>query len=185
MRDEQKREAREFFSTPLIFSIQEVKGLEYKNVILYNFISSSTREFNEIIVDVTPEDLNRPDNFIYSRRKDKGDKSLEVYKFFINSLYVAITRSVQNLYWIESAYKHGIFKLLGTDKTQEKIQLEETTSNLGDWKKEADKLELQGKTEQAEEIRKNILKMGPVSLGHLYCRPISPDKKRGTGSRNS
>ena len=39
MRDEDKASAREYFSTPLLFSIHEAKGLEYENIVLYRFVS--------------------------------------------------------------------------------------------------------------------------------------------------
>ena len=49
----------------------------------------------------------------YARAKDKTDKSLEVYKFYINALYVAITRAVKNLYWIESNPKQALLDTAG------------------------------------------------------------------------
>jgi hypothetical protein len=39
MHSEDKAAARASFSTPLIFSVQEAKGLEYENIVLYNFTS--------------------------------------------------------------------------------------------------------------------------------------------------
>ena len=96
MREEQKVEARKWFRTPLLFSVQEVKGLEYENVILLGFVSSDRSSFSMIAEGITQSDLQG--DLIYSRGKDKTDKSSEVYKFFINSLYVAITRAVKNLY---------------------------------------------------------------------------------------
>jgi len=48
MRDEDKIEARKHFTTPLLFSIHEAKGLEYENIVLYRFISDHRAEFNEI-----------------------------------------------------------------------------------------------------------------------------------------
>jgi hypothetical protein len=59
MREEDKNEARESFQTPLIFSIQEAKGLEYDNIILYNFISKNHKEFQEISRDVLKSDLEK------------------------------------------------------------------------------------------------------------------------------
>jgi hypothetical protein len=47
MRDEDKIEARKHFTTPLLFSIHEAKGLEYENIVLYRFISDHRAEFNE------------------------------------------------------------------------------------------------------------------------------------------
>ena len=111
MRDEDKIEARKHFTTPLLFSIHEAKGLEYENIVLYRFISDHRAEFNEITDGVAAQDLTAGE-LDYRRAKDKSDKSLEVYKFFVNALYVALTRATANLYLIESDTEHPLFKLL-------------------------------------------------------------------------
>jgi len=98
LRDDLKEKASQLFDTPLIFSIYDAKGLEYDNVILYGFISCDEKPFYEITHGITQKDLES--EFLYSRVKDKSDRSLEIYKFFINALYVAITRAVKNVYLI-------------------------------------------------------------------------------------
>ena len=158
MTQEEKAAARGIFQTPLIFSIHEAKGLEYDNIILVNFISNYSREFNEITQGVTKSDLEN-DDINFSRGKDKADKSLDAFKFYINSLYVGITRSVKNLYILESSKKHDILSLLDLIETEQKINLKAEVSSLDDWKEEARKLELQGKKEQADDIKKNILQL--------------------------
>ncbi|MDQ6996950.1 MAG: hypothetical protein Q9M82_05745, partial [Mariprofundus sp.] len=80
MREEQKEQARKYFTTPLIFSVQEAKGLEYENIILYDFVSSDVKRFAAIAAGVTTDDLH-VDELTYARVKDKSDKSLEIYKF--------------------------------------------------------------------------------------------------------
>ncbi|NTU53666.1 MAG: AAA family ATPase [Chlorobiaceae bacterium] len=159
MRDEDKAEARKSFSTPLLFSIHEAKGLEYENIVLYGLVSSYRKEFSEIVdgVDKTSVEAEGLD---YRRVKDKSDKSLEVYKFFVNSLYVAITRAVRNLYIIESDTQHRLFDLLDLSATG-KVTVKEERSTTEEWHKEARKLELQGKQEQADAIRKTILLQTP------------------------
>ncbi len=59
MRDEDKPVARKIFDTPLLFSVQEAKGLEYENVILVNYISGERAAFEEITkgVDLAGIDL--------------------------------------------------------------------------------------------------------------------------------
>ncbi|MFA4851336.1 MAG: UvrD-helicase domain-containing protein [Bacteroidales bacterium] len=156
MRSEDKQEAKQYFKTPLVFSVQEAKGLEYENIILIDFISNNERDFNEITDGIQREHLES-DELIYSRGKDKTDKSLDVYKFYINSFYVAITRAITNLYIIEKSSKHRIFHLLGLKESKQNVDIQKQVSNSDEWKKEARKLEKQGKTEQAEEIRQNIL----------------------------
>ena len=156
MRDEDKAQAREHFSTPLLFSIHEAKGLEYENIVLYRFVSDHRAEFGEIVEGVRAEDL-QSDSLEYRRARDKSDKSLEVYKFFVNALYVALTRAIRNLYLIESDLRHPLFDLLEV-RDSGQVRLDVKQSSLEDWQKEARKLELQGKQEQADAIRKDILR---------------------------
>jgi hypothetical protein len=47
-------------------------------------VSNESQSFNEICRDVRGEDLKK--DFIFSRNKDKTDKSLQIYKFYINTL---------------------------------------------------------------------------------------------------
>lgn len=160
MRDEDKAAAREYFSTPLLFSIHEAKGLEYENIVLYRFVSGHRREFAEITAGVAREDL-ASDELDYRRARDKSDKSLEVYKFFVNALYVALTRAVKNLYLIESDTAHPLFDLLELSAADGAAQVDAQESSLEDWQKEARRLELQGKQEQAEAIRRTVLRETP------------------------
>ena len=161
MRDEDKAEARKFFHTPLIFSIHEAKGLEYENIILYRFISDNRAHFSDIAEGVTTDDLEG-EALEYRRAKDKADKSLEIYKFYVNALYVALTRAIRNLYLIESDTGHVLLRLLGVQTADDKLQVDAKASSLEDWQKEARKLELQGKQEQADAIRQTILRQTPV-----------------------
>lgn len=161
MRDEDKAEARKYFHTPLIFSIHEAKGLEYENIVLYRLVSGNRSEFNDIVAGVTEADL-QSDELDYRRAKDKTDKSLEVYKFYVNALYVALTRAIKNLYLIEPDTRHELLRLLSLQQSGDKVQVQTQQSTLEDWQKEARKLELQGKQEQADAIRQNILKQTPV-----------------------
>lgn len=156
MTSDQKPAAQQHFSTPLVFTIQEAKGLEYENIILYNFLSQEESRYREISRGVSLADLDQ--GIKYARAKDKTDKSLEVYKFYINALYVALTRTIKNLYWIESSPKQPLLNLLGLRDAQESLQLASQNSSLDAWRLEAHKLELQGKQEQAERIRNEILK---------------------------
>lgn len=160
MRDEEKDAARRFFNTPLLFSVQEGKGLEYENVILLNFISGERANYEEITKGIGPEALS--EELEYMRARDKKDKSLEVYKFFVNSLYVAVTRAVRTVYWIETDTGHPLIGLLGIQNARDEVSIEAKQSTLEDWQAEARKLELQGRQEQADEIRQNILKTQAV-----------------------
>ena len=161
MHEEDKAEARAHFQTPLIFSIHEAKGLEYENIIVYRFVSSNRARFAEIVDGVGAADLDG-DELDYRRARDKSDKSLEVYKFHVNALYVALTRAIRNVYLIESDIGHPLLRLLALQQGGAQIKVEAKASTLDDWQKEAHKLDLQGKQEQADAIRQGILKQSPV-----------------------
>ncbi|MBM3423541.1 MAG: AAA family ATPase [Chlorobi bacterium] len=159
MRDEDKAEARKYFSTPLLFSIHEAKGLEYDNIVLFRFISGNRAEFTEIVEGVEKSGLD-DETLGYSRAKDKSDKSMEIYRFFINAFYVALTRAIRNLYIIEADTQHRLFGLLDLAVTRQ-VKVGDAQSTIEEWQKEARKLELQGKQEQVDAIRHTILKQVP------------------------
>lgn len=184
MHAEQKQEASLHFRTPLVFSIQEAKGLEYENIILYNFLSSESKRFREISNGVSHEDLQQA--LKYSRAKDKTDKSLETYKFYINALYVALTRAVRNLYWIEADPKQRLLDLLGLRDALDSLNLDEQNSSVEEWQLEAHRLDMQGKQEQAERIRREILQQqapdwevyNGSTLDTLYTQAIHQASKK-------
>ncbi len=161
LRDEDKPEASKHFRTPLVFSIHEAKGLEYENIVLYRFLSGHRQDYAAIAEGISPEDL-AADSLEYRRAADKTDKSLEIYKFYVNALYVALTRAISNVYLIESDLEHPLLRLMGVAVGADAKQVERATSSLEDWQREARKLELQGKLEQAEAIRRDVLKQTPV-----------------------
>jgi hypothetical protein len=174
-----KEEARRYFKTPLIFSVQEAKGLEYENVILLNFISDNPAEFKEIINGVNAADL-QDDSLQYSRPADKNDKDAEIYKFYINSFYVAITRSVKNIYLFEKEVNHAALELLSLKQITKPLQVAEQKSDKHEWLEEAKRLEEQGKYEQAEQIRAKYLGyeyISPEKLEEIKLLALDPAKK--------
>jgi hypothetical protein len=168
LNDEQKNEVKNTFQTPLVFTIHEAKGLEYEHVILYNFISPFSLEFKLISegldVSLVTEHLESSLDLEYSRQKDKEDKSLEALKFFINSTYVAVTRAIESVIWIEEQRKHPFFDLIQAEsRASDNVEsLKEEQSSLEDWQREASKLAAQGKLEQAQSIRDEFLEIVPV-----------------------
>lgn len=161
LHDQDKDLARQVFKTPLLFSIREVKGLEYENIILFNFVSKEKDVFEEIIAGVRKDDLSNTE-LSYRRAKNKSDKSLERYKFFINSLYVAISRSTKNIFWIEDRLRHPLLGLLELQEQQGELAVKASESSQEEWQREAQRLAKQGKDEQAEAIRSQMLKIQPT-----------------------
>ncbi len=160
LREEDKAEAARRFRTPLLFSVQEAKGLEYESLILYNLVSRARADFADIAEGVSPADL-LPE-IGYARARDRRDKSLERYKFFVNGLYVAITRAVRRLYVVEADTRHPLLGLVGLEEAREAPDVTVQASSAEEWQREARRLELQGKQEQAEAIRRNVLHLRGV-----------------------
>lgn len=164
--DSQKQDAKRLFDTPLVFSVHEAKGLEYPHVILYGFTMQASAEYKNVVAGIARDEI-QDGELDYSRVKDKSDKSLEVYKFYINALYVGITRALEDIYICDSDLDHPLWNLLALpqasvdfDKPQDGAASAESSAE--EWQREARKLEQQGKREQADEIRSRLLKVTPV-----------------------
>ncbi|RZL89285.1 MAG: hypothetical protein EOP82_20295 [Variovorax sp.] len=160
LREEDKVAARVQFRTPLVFSVHEAKGLEYPHVVLLGFVSGQRAAYAEVCDGVSPQDLVG-NELAYRRAKDKSDKSLEMYKFYVNALYVAMTRAVETLTIVESDTGHPLLELLDL-KAGEARTVPAQASTKEQWALEARKLELQGKQEQALAIRETFLQGKPV-----------------------
>ncbi len=180
LRDENKTSAREAFSTPLVFSVHEAKGLEYENVLLFRLVSSAGREFRECAAGVSPPDLDG--TLAYARARDKTDKSLDAYKFYVNSLYVAMTRAVKTLLIVESEVDHPLFELLTVKQQAGELALDKNESSIEEWQREARRLELQGKTEQAEQIRREVLETQPVPWVVVDANTLPQVRERAIGA---
>ena len=161
LRDEDKAAARAHFRTPLVFCVHEAKGLEYPDVILFQMISSNRAAYAEVCRDVSASDIEGED-LEFSRARDKSDKSLELNKFYVNALYVAMTRAVEGLTIVESDVEHSLLRLLDLRQTSQADAAPASVSSKEEWAQEARKLELQGKQEQARAIRETFLAAKPT-----------------------
>ncbi|AHE72586.1 hypothetical protein M942_04700 [Enterobacter ludwigii] len=185
MHPEQKEQARRWFNTPLIFSVQEAKGLEYETVILFNMVSNARQAFDDICEGITPAAL-ADEAPRYSRPRDKQDRSAEIYKFFTNALYVALTRATHHVYLVEQNVEHPLWSLLALSREEKALSIQEAESSLEEWQKTARLLEKQGKQEQADAIREQILQQRPVPW-HIIepseARQWTPQILTGTASK--
>lgn len=180
LRDEDKPAARAVFSSPLVFSVQEAKGLEYEHVVLFNLVSQASREFRECTEGVKAADLEG--ELVYARARDKSDKSLDAYKFYVNALYVAMTRAVRSLLIVESEPTHPLFDLIAVGRISERLELANDESTREDWQREARRLELQGSNEQAELIRREILETQRVPWQVIDAETFPGIRDKALGS---
>ena len=129
-------------------------------MLLFTLVSSQRQAYAEVCDGVTEADL-QSDALEYRRARDKADKSLEIYKFQVNALYVAMTRAVETLTLVEQDTGHPLLALLGLRFSEAQSQVV-AKSTQDEWAQEARRLELQGKAEQAQAIRDVFLQHKPV-----------------------
>ncbi|OJH31309.1 MAG: ankyrin repeat domain-containing protein [Wolbachia endosymbiont of Armadillidium vulgare] len=167
--DESKESARQLFDTPLVFNIHEAKGLEFENVILYKF--TSCKAYNEIWNIVCPDksegEIDNTINRIRdsynkkdvntSRNKDKEDKSLEKYKFYMNALYVGVTRAVSNIYIVDD--KSNLLKIVEPGE-EGNVNIKKEESSSEKWRDMALELIEKGNIEQAKDIAEKLSRKG-------------------------
>nr|WP_307774690.1 UvrD-helicase domain-containing protein [uncultured Cetobacterium sp.] len=109
-----------------IFTILEIKGLEYKNIICYNLASFYIDEWNKIL--------------------SKEVKQDQRYRKFFNIFYVGITRAQENLIIMEQNIENNpmLDQISSFLVKNDNITIEEKTKTLQedqkDWLKEAIKL---------------------------------------------
>lgn len=169
LNEEMKIQAREHFDAALLLTVQEVKGLEYEEVILYNFISNERKIFNDICTHQqtktetnykTPKkDLSQKDvenKLGDGGIKDNTNKDLEILKIYINSLYVSLTRAMLTVHILESDSNHKMLELLELEE-EGSVKVDIKTSTNEEWEKERQRQLKAGNVEQArliEEKRK-------------------------------
>ena len=131
MRDEDKAEARKYFSTPLLFSIHEARGWNMKTLC---FIALSPTTAPNLLKSpgVNPADL-LAEQLDYRRAKTKRQIAGNL-QVFVNALYVALTRAIRNVYLIESDTQHPLFELLEV-KADGPVKVEVGQASLEDWQK--------------------------------------------------
>lgn len=125
-----------------VFTINEIKGLEYKNIYCYNIISSNDKYWNDIY-------------------EGKGKRNSK-YRYFFNMLYVSVSRAKDNIYLYEENTNNKMLKKLTSEINvirkydEEKLNLTQK-STAQDWLKESEKLRKMDnldKAQQAKEMAK-------------------------------
>jgi len=120
-----------------VFVVNEIKGLEYENVICYNVLSSYTNTWIDIL-----------------KGKYKRNNNM---KYYFNLLYVAMSRAKNSLFIYEENIEEIPFTPFENCKDILQFNNEELAmvdeSSEADWKSEADRLEKVGQTQKAKFIR--------------------------------
>jgi len=100
-------------NTELILSITDIKGLENKNIIIYDMISDNLERFNEIL--------------------DKKYKKSTIHRMIFNRFYVAITRAKESIVIVETKLDDKLLlkeKFFEYQRNSEKCTVENVDNNL-------------------------------------------------------
>jgi ankyrin repeat protein len=148
-----KAEVRKQLNTPLIFSFEEVQGLQYPNVIVWGVPDMKIfKEINDVLPDSKASGTTKKNN--------PKDHNRARFAPSINALHVAFTRAEQKLYFVQnSGYKplSKVYDRLKSNMDVSRSTVEKVSkTSAEDWKKEAAKLDDMGHSEQAESIRQRF-----------------------------
>lgn len=151
-----KREA----NTERVFTVQEIKGLEYTYIISYNILSNSKDAFD----------------FILSGNARHNQK----YRYYFNLFYVAITRAKDQLLLYEEKSDLSFLSRISEhfdlyeQFSEEELELTKY-STKAEWKKEAKRLEENGNYEQAKDAYKKA--NDPVGIKRIEAKILESKGK--------
>ncbi|MDQ0252767.1 tetratricopeptide (TPR) repeat protein [Evansella vedderi] len=120
-----------------IFTVYEIKGLEYETIFCYNIISK---------------------HYAWWEKMFKGEgKRKDQFRYYINLFYVAISRAKDSLFILEPKWKELPEDLLKECTFRQKADKEALpifkASTTKDWEKEAERLEKTGNKEKSRVAR--------------------------------
>lgn len=123
-----------------IFTVAEIKGMEYKYVVCFNIISKYFDVWKQIL-------------------EDKDIKKRTKFRFYFNLIYVALTRAQEHLCFIDENIIQTLedsFKLdIKTKFNTKDLLFSNLTSSEAEWIAQAKEYELKGKYKEALELYEN------------------------------
>lgn len=125
-----------------IFTVSEIKGLEYENIYCINIISSNIEAWREMYSG-------------FGKKKSK-------YRYYFNQLYVSVSRAKKNLYLYENCINCDILNSI-SDYIELSKEYDEETLNLikksskKDWAGEAERLEMMDRIDKSQLARNKSL----------------------------
>lgn len=145
-----KEEAKKIFNTPLVFTPAEIKGLEYKTVVVYRLFPGPI--FKEAYHRLQDKSWQKQ-----PKHRTKDAFELDVFGPVCSQVFTAFTRAQSTLVICEESNRYTDILL---DPLRQ-ISTKEVTASIeetNDWEAEAEKQLQQGNTQQALDIRR--LKLG-------------------------
>jgi len=151
-------EAKELYDTDLVFTPEEIKGLEYETVLIHRLFDDKVyKEANRSISKIRPEKTGP----INCPKSGKGDPR---YASPFNRIFTAITRVTGDLIIFQPEEDNKLGNITSRLQTviNPKAEIQPLTaiisapSDTQIWKEEAQRLSEQGNIKQAEAINKRF-----------------------------
>lgn len=167
--EEFKDEAIKLFQTPLVFTPEQIKGLEYKTVVAFRLFDKD--EFKQANAQL--KDKIKEGSLVAPRHRAKqGQRNLCVAPLW-NKLFTTFTRTKINLIVVQDIKQIlTLSNLLQNASTNQNtpLHVELAEDSQIDWRKEADKQRQHGNEEIARRIEVEKLKenINPVKQGIKY-----------------
>ena len=125
---EHKEEAKKRFNTPLVFTIEEIKGLEYKSILAYCLFDDPVFKKIDKLIGKNSTSGNKNNN-----NRAKKDHGNEEYGPPLGSIYTAFTRTIDKLYILQEK-DHGLHNIVSRltstiSKNQPSIHCEPAVTN--------------------------------------------------------
>lgn len=170
-------QAKKELGTALVFTPEEIKGLEYETIVVWRPLDNLDCErAANLLKDLEERDLTTKNN---RPKAGQGDESFLPY---FNRLITAVTRTCGNLKWVQEE-RHNIKpisqplrKVFNLNLKKEKTPMVNYGSSTEEWEKEARKLLQQGKETQARAIFIETLKRSEKDFQAFFQEnvPASP-----------
>ncbi|MFJ1267836.1 ankyrin repeat domain-containing protein [Legionella lytica] len=169
---EHQDEAKQLFAAYQVFTPEEIKGLEYRHVLIYRLLEQEAFQKASKLINK---------NIVLGQTDDFSPHGTTEYNPTFNALFVALTRAQVsisiyqpekkeiNLTPLTNPLKH--FIAASQNKEQPHVQQTPTQSSASDWEKRKNLLKQQGLQKQAEAIDKRFTHLKPKTLSAPSAAP--------------
>ena len=186
-----RAEAEALFGKERVFTPEEIKGLEYKHVLLYRILENERyKEATKII----EESFKLHNNFDEKQPIQKANNGSITHNVAFNELFVAITRSQSSvsIYQPEVRPIHRLRTLLKefivtNNQSKVHVQATPTHSSKEDWDARAAALRAQGQKEKADLIATRMSESTPEASSSAgpkkTSEPMIPQRKQTSSQK--
>jgi hypothetical protein len=189
LNDTYRADAKDLFGTQFVFTVEEIKGLEFKNIVGYKLFEDKALPSIEALLPKNPAQLK--DN--HNKKKTKVyQPNNNISTLVFNELFVAFTRAQEKLYIVvekavEEKYKKFFTQLRNNEQTQVATSSNDTIkqSTPEQFAQLAAKLQTRGLQVQAEAALKKANELKKDTVLIQPSRDIDPQSESSSTDESS